>query len=266
MLPHPGFVIFLTLPYVSMGATASVKLLNDCSTFEQMKRRYTETGFSSGSSHRVPCVQCALFVCLCLVFHLLSALLFCFLWIITISTSDGLSTLIHVYRIEYRRLLRAQYVESSIGIALPTSRTSIWPRSHSLVTSFLIYSVTRRKCSSVHDDSLGTTVHGIPFFWCGTVATLVTSTCCRTKQGFRNRLPAEKVFVRRWEMVSKVHRLMEIGLAISLFTAIEVAGLVEATFAGLMEVTFHAQAIVECHVPCIYLPHRARGYQLEHRP
>ena len=118
MPPHARFVVTLTLLYVSMSATASVKHLNDCSTFEQTLRRHTKTGFSIGSIHRVPCVQCALFVCSCHVFHLLSARLFCFLWIITLSTSDGPSIFIHVYRIEYRRLFRAQYVESSIGIAL----------------------------------------------------------------------------------------------------------------------------------------------------
>ena len=52
----------------------------------------------------------------------------------------------------------------------------------------------------------------------------------------------------------------------TLFTATEVAGLFEATLDGLIEVTFHAQAIVEFHVPGIYLPPRARGYQLVHRP
>ena len=56
-----GFIVTMTLLYVSMGATASVKLLNDCSTFEQTPRHYTKTGFSIGSLHRDPCVQCAFF-------------------------------------------------------------------------------------------------------------------------------------------------------------------------------------------------------------
>ena len=46
----------------------------------------------------------------------------------------------------------------------------------------------------------------------------------------------------------------------------EVAGLIEATLDGLIEVTFDAQAIVEFPVLSIYLPPRARGYQLVHRP
>ena len=45
----------------------------------------------------------------------------------------------------------------------------------------------------------------------------------------------------------------------TLCTAIEVAGLVEATLDGLIEVTFHAEAIVEFHVPGFYLPPQARG-------
>ena len=74
-------------------------------------------------------------------------------------------TLIRVYRIEYRRLLRAQYVESPLELlflehvkvlSAPTSWTSTWPRSHSLVILLLIYSATRRKCSSLYDDTLGT--------------------------------------------------------------------------------------------------------------
>ena len=50
-------------------------------------------------------------------------------------------------------------------MSTPTSWTSTWPRSHSLVTLLLIYSVTRRRCSSLYDDTLGTTVLlGVPFF------------------------------------------------------------------------------------------------------
>ena len=43
---------------------------------------------------------------------------------------------------------------------------------HSLVILLLIYSVTRRNCSSLHDDTLGTIAPGIPFL-CGTIAALV---------------------------------------------------------------------------------------------
>ena len=39
-----------------------------------------------------------------------------------IVLSDGPTLFIRVYRIEYRRLLRAQNVESSIRIALPRAR------------------------------------------------------------------------------------------------------------------------------------------------
>ena len=62
-------------------------------------------------------VTSALFSCAyCTCFTCSQLFLFCFLWIITLSTSDGPSLFIHVYRID---LLRAQYVESTIGIALP---------------------------------------------------------------------------------------------------------------------------------------------------
>ena len=73
--------------------TASVKLLNDCSTFEQTPSHYTKTGFSIDSSHRVPCVQCAPYVCSCHVFHLLSAFCFCFLWsLLSQQVMDRLSS------------------------------------------------------------------------------------------------------------------------------------------------------------------------------
>ena len=52
-------------------------------------------------------------------------------------------------------------------LSTPTSWTSTWPRSHYLVILLLIYSVPRRKCSSLHDDTLGITP-GIPL--CGTIA------------------------------------------------------------------------------------------------
>ena len=44
------------------GTTASVKLLNEFSTFEQTLRYHTRTEFSIGSFHRVLCVQCAPYV------------------------------------------------------------------------------------------------------------------------------------------------------------------------------------------------------------
>ena len=48
-------------------------------------------------------------------------------------------------------------------LSTPISLTSTWPKSHYLVTLFLTYCVTRRRCSSLHDDTLGTTVHTILF-------------------------------------------------------------------------------------------------------
>ena len=77
MSPRAGFDTTLTPLNVSMGATVSVKLLNDFSTFEQTLRHHTRKGFSIGSFHRVHCVLCGPHVCSCHVTHLLSA--FCFL-------------------------------------------------------------------------------------------------------------------------------------------------------------------------------------------
>ena len=88
----------------------------DCS---QTLRHHTRTGFSIGTSHRVPCVHWPPYVCSRHVSHLLSAFRFCFLWIIAFPPSDGSTFFIRVYCIEYWRLLRAQCVESSIGIAFP---------------------------------------------------------------------------------------------------------------------------------------------------
>ena len=67
MSPHAGFVVTLKPLYVSMGATTSVRLLNDCNTFEQTLRHHTRTGFSIGL-HIVFLVfsallTCALFLC-----------------------------------------------------------------------------------------------------------------------------------------------------------------------------------------------------------
>ena len=72
--------------------------------------------FSSGP----PCL-CALHVSYSHVFLLLSGV---FLWVIVFPTSDGPTFFIRVYRTEYRRLLRVQYVESSIGTAF--SRAGEW--------------------------------------------------------------------------------------------------------------------------------------------
>ena len=81
--------------------------------------------------------------------------------------------------------------------------TSTWPKSHYLVTFLLFYSVARRRCSFLRDDTLGTTVHKV-LFWCGTIATLLTSTCYRPMQIFVSVCMQKKVFVRSWEMIPKV--------------------------------------------------------------
>ena len=45
-------------------------------------------------------------------------------------------------------------------LSVRTLWTSAWPRSHSLVTLLLTYYDTRRRCSSLHDDTLGTIAPG----------------------------------------------------------------------------------------------------------
>ena len=67
MSPHAGVVTTLTHLYVLMAVITSARLLNDCSTFEQMQRCHTRKGFSIGSSHRVLCVRCAFHVIYCYV-------------------------------------------------------------------------------------------------------------------------------------------------------------------------------------------------------
>ena len=98
-------------------------------------------------------------------------------------------------------------------LSTPSPWTSTWPKSHSLVTLLLIYSVTRRRCSSLHDDTLGTTVHKNPYLvWHH--RHLCDIDVLQNKADVRIRLHAKKVFVRGWEMVPKVHRFQEVGLAI----------------------------------------------------
>ena len=113
--PLAGFVITLTLLFGLMAVTTSARSLNDGNTFEQRLRCLIRTGFSIGSRHRVHCVlEC--FICVHVMCSLCSQV---FVWVIAFATSDGPTPFIHVYRIEYRRLLRAQHVESSIGTAFP---------------------------------------------------------------------------------------------------------------------------------------------------
>ena len=95
------------------------------------------------------------------------------LWILASPNSDGQTFFIRLYRTEYRRLFRAQYVESSIWSSFSSSRPMVfsppiswkspWPRSHSFVTLLLIYYVTRKRCLPLHDVALGTTAQGVPY-------------------------------------------------------------------------------------------------------
>ena len=97
-LPHAGFIITLTLLCVLMAVTTSARSWNDCSTFEQMQRRFIKTGDSVGFSHRVHRVHCAFHVTYGRVCLLLSAFS---LWILASPNSDGQTLFIRVYRTEY---------------------------------------------------------------------------------------------------------------------------------------------------------------------
>ena len=72
-LPHAGFIITLTLLCVLMAVTTSARSWNDCSTFEQMQRRFIKTGVSVVFSHRVHRVPCAFHVTYGRVWLFLSA-------------------------------------------------------------------------------------------------------------------------------------------------------------------------------------------------
>ena len=166
-LPLVGFTLTLMLLRVLMAVTALMRSWNDHSTFEQLPRRLTRTGFSDGFSHRVHRVLCALHVSYGHVFFLLSGFS---LSVVVFPTSDGPTVFIRVYNIEYRRPLRAEYVESSIGVAFP--RAGKWyrrllsrgnRRGHDRIVchfalDLLCYKVVA--CMILHDVSSGTT-HGV---------------------------------------------------------------------------------------------------------
>ena len=96
-----GFGTLSTLMVVSMGATVSVKLLNDFSTFGQTLLLFIRTEFRIGNLHRVLYVQCVPHVCSCHGSHLLSAFCCCFRWFNVFPTSDGSNFFIRVYCIEH---------------------------------------------------------------------------------------------------------------------------------------------------------------------
>ena len=81
----------------------------------------------------------------------------------------------------------------------------------------------------------------------------------QNKAGFRIRLHPEKVFVRGWEMVPKVHRFQEVGLAFVRCSP-------QLKLLDFLKSPFTHKKLLKFHVPGIYLPPRARCYQLVHRP
>ena len=121
----------------------------------------------------------------------------------------------------------------------PTSWTLSWPWSHFLVILLLIYSVTRRKCSSLHVDTLGTAVHGVSS-WCGNIAI-----------GLK-RIPNFAVFRKL------------VLLFLTLFSTFGVAGHIVAILDDLLKPRF-TYGLVEILVRGASLPLPSRDYQLVHR-
>ena len=92
------------------------------------------------------------------MFFLLSG--FCSLWVV-----DGPTPFIRVYRIEYRRLLRTQFVESCIGITFPQAcewyRRLLRRGPHCPWNSFLLW----HHCHPCDIDCC-------EFFWCFSFSTI----------------------------------------------------------------------------------------------
>ena len=176
-------------------------------TFEQMLWRSTRTGLALVllTIFFVPLVRRMSFIALWLLW--LSG--FCFTWIVSLTTSDGSTLFICVYRIKYRRLLWAQYVEFSFRITF--LRTREWycrllPRGPrpgpnrillslcSWFTLFLWGDV--RLCAMMH--------------W----ATLSIMFLIWTKADFRIRLQTRSLYgAGKW--FPKFTEFKEVGLAIS---------------------------------------------------
>ena len=159
---------------VLMTVAPSTRSWNDCSTFERMQRHFPKKGVII-----VFTIGFIVFVHLTSTFRV-----FC------VYSCSQQPFFIRFYRTGFCRLLRAQRVESCVEIAFSSIRLmvfsllvswkSTWPRSHFLVTLLLNYYVTRERCLLLHDDTLGTTAHGVPFVsvaplspWCRRVSIMV---------------------------------------------------------------------------------------------
>ena len=147
-------------------------------------------------------------------------------------------------------------VESSIGIGSPRANewycrlflAEIDLAKIALSCHFALTLLGTRLCTMIHWAPLSIEL----FFWSGTIATLVASTCCRTMQVFVSDCIQKRSLyaARKWFSMFTDFRKLVLPSR-TLFTAIEVA--------GFNEVTFHVQAVVEFLMPVIYVPFRARG-------
>ena len=151
-----------------MAVTTSLRSWKDWNAFERMLRLFPKIGVSVVFTiefvvlvvHLTRFFRCYLCSCSHFPFELLIP-----------RTSDEQPFFIRLYRTEFR----SQHVESSVGFCFSTSRLAAfsrplllkltWPRSHSLVTLLLIYSVTKKARMVLHDASSGTIVQGVFLLW-----------------------------------------------------------------------------------------------------
>ena len=112
-------------------------------------------------------------------------------------------------------------------------------------------------CSSLHDDSLGTTVHGVSN-WYGTIVTLVTSTCCSAKQTFVSVCMQKKSLCATGEWFPTFTDFIELVLpSCTLFTRL---GSVRSTFTYKQLLNFmclvfiyrSGHAITKSHLPFFF--------------
>ena len=173
-LPPVGFIITLTHP--RMAVTTSLRSWNDCNAFEQTQRRFPKMGVSFVFTigvvvfivHLTRTFGC--FVCSCSQlssFHLSS----CFPEQVMESFSSSASAVPSLTILSHTTcgLLCWSCFSSSrlAAFSHPSLLKMTWPRSHSLVTLLLIYSVTKSVRMILHDASSGTIAHGVLF--CGIV-------------------------------------------------------------------------------------------------
>ena len=240
MSPRVGVVTTLTPLYVSMGATASARLLNDYSTIEQMLRRYIGTEFSIGTSHRVLCARCAPHVIYRFVdffcgsqVSAFSELLLCQQVMDWLSSSASSASSIDDYSRDtmWNPLFELLFFELVNGIV-----DSYLVDLDLAKIAFLCHFALDLLCykEEVSVSARWYIGHHCPwnsFFWCGTMASPVTSTCYRTKKIFISDCMQKKSLYPAGKWFPKFTDFRKLVLpSRTLFTSIEIAGVIEVTF------------------------------------